>query len=159
MERKKKKKMPERGRACERLPLLLLPLFIASYGEAEEARRGEERGINCAHSPTSRDYCALTACRNRRRKACGQLWATENPRLGLGVGVVGPRPMATSCRARGLAGVFQPEDATWFAGGERPACSPAHAPTDSRRPTLKFSPRRRAQPKLAPSCWLVKIRS
>ena len=129
--------MAERRGACERLPLPLLPLLIASCGEAEEARRGEERGINCAHSPTSRDYCALTACRNRRRKACGQLWATENPRLGLGVGVVGPRPAATSCRARGLAGFFQPEDATWFTSGERPARGPAHAPTDSRPPTSK----------------------
>ena len=55
-------------------------------------------GINCAHSPTSCDYCALTTCRNCRRKASGPLWATENPRLGLGVGVVGPglrrRPVA-----------------------------------------------------------------
>ena len=151
--------MAERRGACERLPLPLLPLLIASCGEAEEARRGEERGINCAHSPTSRDYCALTACGNRRRKTCGRLWAAKNPRLGLGVGVVGPRPAATSCRARGLAGSFQPRDATWFAGGERPARSPAHAPTDSRLPTLKISPRRRAQPKPAPSCWLVKIRS
>ena len=151
--------MAEKRRACERLPLPLLPLLIASCGEAEEARRGEERGINCAHSPTSRDYYALTACGNRRRKTCGQLWATEDPRLGLGVGVVGPRPAATSCRARGLAGFFQPEDATWFAGGERPARGPAHAPTDSRLPTLEISPRQRAQPKPAPSCWLVKIRS
>ena len=151
--------MAERRGACERLPLPLLPLLIASCGEAEEARRGEERGINCAHSPTSRDYCALTACGNRRRKTCGRLWAAKNPRLGLGVGVVGPRPAATSCRARGLAGSFQPRDATWFAGGEQPARSPARAPTDSRLPTLKISPRRRAQPKPAPSCWLVKIRS
>ena len=43
------------------------------------------------HSPTSRDYCALTTCRNCHQKAYGPLWATENPRLGLGVGVVGPR--------------------------------------------------------------------
>ena len=98
--------MAERRGARERLPLPLLPLLIASCGEAEEARRGEERGINCAHSPTSRDYYALTACGNRRRKTCGQLWATEDPRLALGVGVVGPRPAATSCRARGLAGLF-----------------------------------------------------
>ena len=111
-----------------------------------------EHGIDCAHSPTSRDYCALTACGNRRRKACGQLWATENPRLGLGVGVVGPRPAATSYRAHGLACFFQPEDATWFAGVERPARSPAHAPTDSRLPTFEISPRRHAQPKPAPSC-------
>ena len=110
--------MAERGGACERLPLPLLPLLIASCGEAEEARRGVGRGINCTHSPTSRDYCALKACRNRRRKTCGRLWAAENPRLGPGVGVVGPRPAATSCRARGLAGSFQPRDATWFAGGE-----------------------------------------
>ena len=120
---------------------------------------GEGRGINCAHSPTSRDYCALTACGNRRRKTCGQLWATENPRLGLGVGVVGPRPAATSCRAHGLAGFFQPEDATWFAGGERPARGPARAPTDSRLQTSEVPPRRRTQPKPAPSSWLVKIRS
>ena len=144
--------MAERRGACERLPLPLLPLLIASCGEAEEARRGEGHGINCTHSPTSRDYYALTACGNRRRKTCGQLWATENPRLGLGVGVVGPRPAATSCRARGLAGFFQP-------GGERPARSPARAPTDSRLQTLEISPRWRAQPKPAPSCWLVKIRS
>ena len=37
MEREKKK-MAERGRACERLLPLLLPLFIASCGKAEEAR-------------------------------------------------------------------------------------------------------------------------
>ena len=98
--------MAEGGGACERLSLPLLSLLIASCGEAEEARRRGERGINCAHSPTSRDYCALTACGNCRRKACGQLWATENPRLGLGVGVVGPRPVATYCRGRGLAGFF-----------------------------------------------------
>ena len=53
--------MAERRGACERLPLPLLPLLIASCGEAEEARRGKERGINYAHSPTSRDYCALMA--------------------------------------------------------------------------------------------------
>ena len=94
------------------------------------------RGINCAHSPTSRDYCALTACGNRRRKTCGRLWAAKNPHLGLGVGVVGPRPAAMSCRARGLAGSFQPEDATWFAGSKRQARGPAHAPTDSRLPTF-----------------------
>ena len=146
----------ERASIC-RFPLL--PLLIASCGEAEEARRGEEHGINCAHSPMSRDYCALTACGNRRRKTCEQLWATKNPRLGPGVGVVGPRPAATSCRACGLAGSFQPRDATWFAGGERLARSPAHAPTDSRFSTLNFLPRRRAQPKPAPSCWLVKMRS
>ena len=93
--------MAERRGACERLLLPLLPLLIASCGEAEEARRGEEHGINCAHSPTSRNYCALTVSGNRRRKTCGQLWATEDPCLGLGVGVVGPRPAATSCRARG----------------------------------------------------------
>lgn len=135
--------MAEKRGACECLTLPLLPLLIASCGEAEEARRGEERGINCAHSPTSRDYYALTACGNRCQKTCGQLQATEDPRLGLGVGVVGPRPAATSCRARGLAGFFQPEDATWFAGGTRPARSPAQAPTDSRLPTLEISPRRR----------------
>ena len=43
--------MAERRGACERLPLPLLPLLIASCGEAEEARRGVERGINCTHSP------------------------------------------------------------------------------------------------------------
>ena len=80
--------MAERRGACERLRLPLLPLLIAACGEAEEARRGEERGINCAHSPTSRDYYALTACGNRRRKTSGQFWAAKNPRLGLCVGVV-----------------------------------------------------------------------
>ena len=125
--------MAERRGACERLPLPLLPLLIASCGEAEEARRGEERGINCAYSPTSRDYYALTVCGNRRWKTCGRLWAAKNPRLGLGVGVVGPWPAATSCRARGLAGFFQPEDATWFAGCEWPARSPARALTPAFR--------------------------
>ena len=43
--------MAEKGGACKRLTLPLLPLLIASCGEAEEARRGEERGINYAHSP------------------------------------------------------------------------------------------------------------
>ena len=51
---------------------------------------GRNVGLTAPTPLTSRDYCALTACRNCRRKACGQLWATENPRLGLGVGVVGP---------------------------------------------------------------------
>ena len=88
MERKKKK-MAGRGRACERLPLLLLPIFIASCGEAEETRRGEDRGINSAHSPTPRDYCALTACGNRRWKANGPFWATEDPHPGRGVEVAG----------------------------------------------------------------------
>ena len=74
--------MAERRGACERLPVPLLPLLIASCGEAEEARRGEERGINCVHSPTSRDYYALTACGNRRRKTCVRPWAAKNPRLG-----------------------------------------------------------------------------
>ena len=129
--------MAERRGACERLPLPLLPLLIASCGEAEEARRGVGRGINCTHSPTSRDYCALKTCGNRRRKTCGRPWVAKNPRLGLGVGVVGPQPAATSCRARGLAGSFQPRDATWFAGSERPARGPVHAPTDSRLPTSK----------------------
>ena len=130
--------MAERRGACERLPLPPPPPLIASCGEAEEARRGVGRGINCTHSPTSHDYYALKTCRNRRRETCGRLWAAENPRLGLGVGVVGPRPAATSCRARGLAGSFQPRDATWFIGGERPARSPARAPTDSRPLTLSF---------------------
>ena len=125
----------EERASIRRFPLL--PLLIASCGEAEKARCGEERGINCAHSPTSRDYCALTACGNRRRKTCGRLWAAKNPRLGLGVGVVGPWRAAASCHARGLAGSLQLGDATWYAGGERPARSPAHAPTDSRLPTLK----------------------
>ena len=109
--------MAERRGVCERLSLPLLPLLIASCGEAEEARCGVGRGINCTHSPMSRDYCALKTCGNRRRKTCGRLWAAKNPRLGLGMGVVGPWPAATSCRARGLAGSFQARDATWFASG------------------------------------------
>ena len=92
---------------------------------------GRNVGLTTPTSPTSRDYYALTACGNRCRKTCGQLWAIEDPRLGLDIGVVGPRPAATSCRARGLAGSFQPRDATWFAGGERPARGPVHTPTDS----------------------------
>ena len=57
--------MAARRGACERLPLSLslLPLLIASCGEAEEARRGEEHGINCTHSRTSRDYYALNGVR------------------------------------------------------------------------------------------------
>ena len=51
MERKKKKEMAERGRACERLPLLLLPLFIASCGEAEEARRRGDVGLTAPTPP------------------------------------------------------------------------------------------------------------
>ena len=98
---------------------------------------GWDVGLTAPTPPTPRDYYALKACRNRRRKTCGRLWAAENPRLGLGVGVVGPRPVATSCRAHGLAGSFQPRDATWFAGGERPTRSPARAPADSRPPTSK----------------------
>ena len=48
------------------------------------------RGINYAHSPMSRDYCALTACRNCHWKANGPFWATKDPHLGLGVEVAGP---------------------------------------------------------------------
>ena len=62
--------MAERRGACERPPLPLLPLLIASCGEAGEARRGVGRGINCTHSPTSRGYRALMARGNRRRKTC-----------------------------------------------------------------------------------------
>ena len=50
--------MAETRGACERCRFPS-PLLIASCGEAEEARHGVGRGINCAHSPTSRDYCAL----------------------------------------------------------------------------------------------------
>ena len=90
-------------------------------------------GINCTHSPTPRDYYALKACRNRRRKTCGRLRAAENPRLGPGVGVAGPRPVAMSRCARGLAGFF----ATWFAGGKWPARGPMRALASSRPPTPK----------------------
>ena len=104
-----------------------------TYSLVRRSRGGEAwvgRGSNCTHSPTSRDYGALKTCRNRRRKTCGLFWAAENPRLGLGVGVMGPWPAATSCRACGLAGFFQPEGATWYAGGERPAAARrAHQPT------------------------------
>lgn len=60
----RKKKEGEKGRSegeraslCRSLssPYLLTPT-------AEPRRRGVgERGINCAHSPMSRDYCALMA--------------------------------------------------------------------------------------------------
>ena len=96
--------MAERGGACESLPLSPLPLLIASPGEAGEAGRGVRRGINCTHSPMPRDYYALKACRNCLKETCGRFRAAENPRLGLGVDVAGPRPAATSRRARGLAG-------------------------------------------------------
>ena len=65
---------------------------------------GRNVGLTAPIPPTPRDYYALKACRNRRRKTCGRLWAAENPRLGPGVDVAGPRPAATSRRARGLAG-------------------------------------------------------
>ena len=83
---------------------LPLPLLIASRGEAGEAGRGGRHGINCTHSPTPRDYYALKASRNCHKKTCGRFRDAENPRLGPGVDVAGPRPAATSRRARGLAG-------------------------------------------------------
>ena len=83
---------------------LHLPLLIASRGEAGEAGRGGRRGINCTHSPTPRDYCALKASRNCRKETCGRFRDAKNPRLGPGVDVAGPRPAATSRRACGLAG-------------------------------------------------------
>ena len=51
MKKKKKKEMAERGRACERLLLLLLPLFIASCGGAEEVRRGGNVGLTAPTPP------------------------------------------------------------------------------------------------------------
>ena len=63
-----------------------------TYSLVRRSRGGEARGgrgINCAHSPTSRDYCALTACGNCRWKANGPFSATEDPHLGLGVEVAG----------------------------------------------------------------------
>ena len=65
---------------------------------------GWNMGLTAPTPPTSRDYCTLKACRNRRRETCGRFRATEDPRLGPGVGVAGPRPAVTSRRARGLAG-------------------------------------------------------
>ena len=96
--------MVERGGACESLPLSPLPLLIASHGEAGEAGRGVRRGINCTHSPHASRLLRPKGVPNHRRETCGWLWAAENPRLGPGVGVAGPRPVATSRRARGLAG-------------------------------------------------------
>ena len=78
-------------------PHFSLPLLIAL---GLRSRRGGawDRGINCAHSPMSRDYCALTAGGNCRWKANGPFWATEDPHLGRGVEVAGPglrlRPVA-----------------------------------------------------------------
>ena len=46
-ERRRWRRGEGRASAC-RFPL---PLLIASHGEAEEARRGVGRGINCTHSP------------------------------------------------------------------------------------------------------------
>ena len=151
--------MAESREVCERLPLPLLLLLIAPCDEAEEARRGEERGINYTHSPTTRDYYALKACRNRRRKTCGRFWATENPRLGPGVGVAGPRPAATSRRAHELAGFLTKRGHVVRrrqVAGPRPGARAGELPPSDSK---KFSPRRRPQPKSAPSCRLVKIGS
>ena len=134
--------MAERRGACERLPLPLLPLLIASCGEAEEARRGEERGINCAHSPTSRDYCALTACGNRRWKANGPFWATEDPHLGLGVEVAGPglrrRPVARVGWQALPVGGRHVARGRQAAGPQPGVCASWFPPSD-----FKASPRRR----------------
>ena len=65
---------------------------------------GEDVGLTAPIPPTPRDYYALKACRNCRKETCGRFRAAENPRLGPGVDVAGPRPAATSRRARGLAG-------------------------------------------------------
>ena len=43
--------MTERRGACERMPLPLLPLLIASCGEAEEARRGGDVGLTAPTPP------------------------------------------------------------------------------------------------------------
>ena len=43
--------MAERRGACEHLPLPLLPLLIASCGEAEEARRGGNVGLTALTPP------------------------------------------------------------------------------------------------------------
>ena len=43
--------MAERRGACEHLPLPLLPLLIASCGEAEEVRRGGNVGFNVPTPP------------------------------------------------------------------------------------------------------------
>ena len=82
--------MAERRGACERLPLPLLPLLIASCGEAEEARRGEEHGINCTHSPTTRDYYALNSVRKPPPEDVRSVRAAEDPCTGRGVEVAGP---------------------------------------------------------------------
>ena len=65
---------------------------------------GWDVGLTAPTPPTPRDYYALKACRNCRKETCGRFRAAENPRLGPGVDVAGPRPAATSRRARGLAG-------------------------------------------------------
>ena len=65
---------------------------------------GRDVGLTAPTPPTPRDYYALKASRNCRKETCGRFRDVENPRLGPGVGVAGPRPAATSRRARGLAG-------------------------------------------------------
>ena len=65
---------------------------------------GGDVGLTAPSPPTPRDYYALKASRNCRKETCGRFRDTENPRLGPGVDVAGPRPAATSRRARGLAG-------------------------------------------------------
>ncbi len=56
------------------------------------------RGINCAHSPTPRDYYALNDVQKPPLEGERSVRATEDPHLGRGLGVAGPglrrRPVA-----------------------------------------------------------------
>ena len=83
---------------------------------------GWDVGLTAPTPPTPRSYCALKACRNCHRETCGRFRAAENPRLGPGVGVAGPRPAATSRRARGLAGFLAKTARLTKAGSQLPAC-------------------------------------
>ena len=83
---------------------LPLSLLIASQGEAGEAGRGVRRGINCTHSPHAsrllRPKSVPKPPQEDMRAVSGRRESAPGPGHGRG----GPRPAATSRRARGLAG-------------------------------------------------------
>ena len=146
----------ERASVC-RFPLL--PLLIASCGEAEEARRGEERGINCTHSPTTRDYCAL----NRKRKP-----PPEDVRTALGRKESAPGPRRRSGGPLTCGDVLSRAwvGRLFLAKGRhvvrrRRVAGPQPDMHANRLPPSDFKnfAKTARQPKPAPSCWLVKIRS
>ena len=83
-------KQEERARTCRPPPP---PTF--SLAQLKRSNVGGRRGINCAHSPMSRDYCALMAEKTRRGKASGPC----GPRK------IRARTKASEWRARACGGV------------------------------------------------------